>query len=398
MKILSLTTIVATLMTSVLARSSVYMVNSDNVKQMETKPEVSMNAFSMFYSHMMDSASNHPALLLQDAAQKEAIQGAQKIAPFLPQSNDIFTKKVNANLMVIISGVQSPQDILSTHDTSFYVSDDESESYSSLAQDTFEQMNNDDVTVTTYKNQKTEIRRGEEIIDVASRLPEESFEYFKRDFAHLDTSAFDIKNEADKMFVAEVEDVREIYSSGRKYEPSDMRVVEINTLETLAQEYGLDSKQYKEAHLVLRDLFEKFVIPNFQQLYNNNGAISTLILTPIVKQQNERRDFKINRLVAPAVGDTCFKTLSACKNGTADCSGNGQCTQIEVHCFTCQCKSSSYIGESCQYIDAVSDFQLLFWTSVLLIVVTASVVVCVYQSGNIVDGGIIMAQSLPKQD
>ena len=100
--------------------------------------------------------------------------------------------------------------------------------------------------------------------------------------------------------------------------------------------------------------------------------------------------------VAP-VADTCFKTIADCKNGTLNCSGNGQCTQVDT-CFTCQCKSSAFVGESCQYVNAVSDFQLLFWTSVLLIVITASVVVCVYQSGNIVDGGIIMAQSLPKQD
>jgi hypothetical protein len=93
----------------------------------------------------------------------------------------------------------------------------------------------------------------------------------------------------------------------------------------------------------------------------------------------------------------CYKTASACRNATNNCSSNGQCTSIGS-CFTCQCKSSSYVGESCQYINAVADFQLLFWTSVLLIVITASVVVCVYQSGNMVDGGIIMARSLPKQE
>lgn len=130
----------------------------------------------------------------------------------------------------------------------------------------------------------------------------------------------------------------------------------------------------------------------------DTGAISTIILTPIMKQLNERRDIHINRLVAAPLSDSCFKTVSACKNGTANCSGNGQCTEVVEGCFSCQCKSSSHVGDSCQYIDAVNDFQLLFWTSVLLVVITASVVVCVYQSGNMVDGGVIMAQSLPKQD
>lgn len=45
-------------------------------------------------------------------------------------------------------------DILSAHDTSFFVSDDESQDYASLAESTFNQMNTDDVTVTTYKNGK----------------------------------------------------------------------------------------------------------------------------------------------------------------------------------------------------------------------------------------------------
>lgn len=110
-----------------------------------------------------------------------------------------------------------------------------------------------------------------------------------------------------------------------------------------------------------------------------------------------KRDLRINNLAAHVDNKVCYKTASACKNGTSHCNGNGQCIE-QGNCFSCQCKSSQYVGESCQYINAVADFQLLFWTGILLIVITASVVGCVYQSGNMVDGGIIMAQSLPKQD
>lgn len=163
----------------------------------------------------------------------------------------------------------------------------------------------------------------------------------------------------------------------------------MNTLQLIGQEHGFESIEYKEAQLIVKDLFEKLVIPNFQQLHAR--GVSAFILTPSsFSMDNKKR--------ALPVEETCFKTMNACKNGTSDCSGNGQCTKIQENCYTCACKSSSYIGQACQYIDAVGDFQLLFWTSVLLIVITASVVVCVYQSGNIVDGGIIMAQSLPKQE
>lgn len=134
---------------------------------------------------------------------------------------------------------------------------------------------------------------------------------------------------------------------------------------------------------MLKDLIEKLVIPTFQQQYPR--GISTLVLTP--------RSF-----VPEQQGDTCFTSAKACANGTASCSGNGQCTLIKENCFACQCKSSSFTGESCQYVNAVNDFQLLFWTSVLLIVVTTSVVVCVYSSGSDSESAIIMTQSAPKQD
>lgn len=142
----------------------------------------------------------------------------------------------------------------------------------------------------------------------------------------------------------------------------------------------------------MRDLFEKFVIPNFQQLHS--GSLSTFILTPTLKQQKLRRG--VANLAS--IVNECYKSASDCKNGTNHCSGNGQCTSSSEGCFSCQCKSSAFVGESCQYVNSVADFQLLFWTAVLLIVITSSVVVCIYQSGDIVDGGIIMAQSLPKQD
>jgi hypothetical protein len=124
-------------------------------------------------------------------------------------------------------------------------------------------------------------------------------------------------------------------------------------------------------------------------------GVSTFILTPELKQTSKRA---LRIAAASAAADVCYKTADACTNGTSHCSGNGQCTKVQEDCYSCQCESSAYVGESCQYINAVADFQLLFWTSVLLIVITASVVVCVYQSGNMVDGGIIMAQSLPKQE
>ncbi|KAI8077010.1 hypothetical protein BDF21DRAFT_421828 [Thamnidium elegans] len=328
-------------------------------QQVENTPQVSMDAFSMYYSHMMDNSADHPAFKLQDG---------QQMNSFLPTSNDLFTKKVNANLMVVVSGVQAPQDILA--ETTLFVSDDESKDYVSLAQSAFK----DTDSAIMIASEQTEIRQDTE-------ATEEAFGRFDNDFSNLDVNIFDKTKEADQQFIIQVEKAKTLALSS-----SSMKLIEITALETLGKAYGFESKQYKEANLVMRDLFEKFIIPNFP-----TDGFSTFILTPATKNQ-VRRDVPV---LAQGV---CFKTLNDCNNGTDQCSGHGQCAQVQENCFSCQCKSSQFVGDSCQYINSVADFQLLFWTTVLLIVITASVVVCVYQSGDMVDGGIIMAQSLPKQD
>lgn len=67
-----------------------------------------MNTFSMFYSHLMDTSSRHP-LLFQSPNSNDMQQEQEALIDFLPKSSDIFTKKIHANLMVLISGVSSPQ-------------------------------------------------------------------------------------------------------------------------------------------------------------------------------------------------------------------------------------------------------------------------------------------------
>ncbi|KAK4517756.1 uncharacterized protein ATC70_001100 [Mucor velutinosus] len=380
MKLLSLTTVIASVLTGVLARSSVHLVSSNNENTLSsTAPEVSMNSFSMFYSHMMDTSSKHTALRMQNENNVDSFKDVQELASLLPASSSLFEKKVDGSMIVIVSGAKP--DML---DTSFYVSDDEPDNYASLVESSVDEAikNNDDLAVVTYKDQEATIKMGANVIEKITQ-DEHMYEEFKMDFSDYNTDLFSMENEAASKFIAEVQVVKD---ASQYSNPEEIRLIEMDTLNLIGQEYGFESSEYKEAQLIVMDLFEKFVIPNFHGLHAR--GVSTFILTPSNTHKKKR---------ALPVEETCFKTSDACKNGTSNCSGNGQCTKIQENCYTCACKSS-YVGEACQYVDAVGDFQLLFWTSVLLIVITASVVVCVYQSGNIVDGGIIMAQSLPKQD
>ncbi|KAI8384105.1 hypothetical protein BD560DRAFT_384995 [Blakeslea trispora] len=384
MKLLSLTTIVASLLTGVLARSTVYMV-SNTVQPTEHKQlEVSLDDFSLFYSDLMDNThTDHSALRLQDSS--------RSMNAFLPQTEDLFEKKLDGNLVVVVSGAQVPEAIFTTQDASFYVSDDEPESYFTMAQEVAHDITekNSEVAVISYDEQETEIRQGSNAAKGSQSVNDQ--DAFNKDF---ETELFDIKNEADKMLINEMEDLRQLYATGRKQGSIDIRIVKINSLQAIVDTYGIESEQYKEAQRIISDLIQNTLIPDFQRLYSR--GVSSFILTPAIKQSYKRN--AIRQLIATGNEEVCHKTLSVCKKNTSDCSGNGHCIKIEKDCFACQCKSTSYMGEACQYVNAVGDFQLLFWTSVLLIVITASVVVCVYQSGNIVDGGIIMTQSVPKQE
>ncbi|KAI9280430.1 hypothetical protein BY458DRAFT_500670 [Sporodiniella umbellata] len=366
MRVASLTAIVTSLFTGLtLARSPVYVLSED----VNTIPEtVSFDAFSMFYSHMMDASQN-----------SVVVQGDH----WLPQSRNLFEKKVDANLVVLVSSVQSPQDLLASQKPSFYVSDnDYMGDYSALAEKVASDIteNDQDATATIFKLPSIchKEKNTEDLCINTTLSPARFF----RDFSDFETDLFDETKEADEQFMHEIESVKEHWSEP-KIAPHSL--IEIHSLKKLAETYGAESSQYKEASRIVSHLLEAIVIPNFQRAYAHK-SLAILALTPIQNQSMKKRE----------ESGLCYKTVKECNNATSYCQDHGKCVEHNG-CFTCQC-NPSYVGESCTYVDAVGEFQLLFWTSVLLIVITTSVVACIYQSGNNMDTGIIMTQSPPKQE
>ncbi|ORZ24607.1 hypothetical protein BCR42DRAFT_403283 [Absidia repens] len=117
----------------------------------------------------------------------------------------------------------------------------------------------------------------------------------------------------------------------------DLNVVEMTGLEQLAKAHGAQSAAYKEAQKVVSDLITNDLMKQQQDQQ------MTLVLTPFTNQINKR---------APV-----------------------------------------------EKINAVSDFQLLFWTGVFLVLVVSGVLAFVYQLGNSDAGNVVLTTtSLPKQD
>ncbi|KAG1473509.1 hypothetical protein G6F56_000911 [Rhizopus delemar] len=346
------------------SHSPVYIFSKD----VNTTPEqVSFDTFSMFYSHMMDTSQS--AMVVQDNN-------------WLPQSKNLFEKKVDANLVVLLSSVQSPQDILPTKQASFYVNDsDDIDDYSTLAENVVNDIieNEQDATAAVFK--LPSICHKKKNADDWCLSKDLSPTRFSQYFSDYEVDLFDETKEADEQFMHEMELIQEFWSDSNIVPNS---LVEINSFKALSETYGVESNQYKEAARIVAYLLETVVIPNFQTVYPHK-SLATFVFTPVQSKLMKRDE-----------PDVCYKSSKACNNGTSRCQGHGKCVKNN-NCFTCQCKPS-FVGDSCEYVDAVSDFQLLFWTSVLLIVITTSVVACVYQSGNNMDTGIIMTQSPPKQE
>lgn len=142
--------------------------------------------------------------------------------------------------------------------------------------------------------------------------------------------------------------------------------------------------------MILADFFRK-VIP--ESAVEDARSLVTIVFTPQTPRQSS---FGKRAIAEP----TCHTSEHACENATSSCSGRGSCVRArDSECFTCQCQSSAFLGEACQVQDAVGDFQLLFWTGVGLTVLTSGVLLFVYKSGNVGNGGILAApQPLPKRD
>ena len=60
----------------------------------------------MFYSHMMDTSSEHPAFRMQNEDNVDSFKEVQELASLLPASSSLFEKKVEGSMVVIVSGAQ----------------------------------------------------------------------------------------------------------------------------------------------------------------------------------------------------------------------------------------------------------------------------------------------------
>lgn len=66
----------------------------------------------------------------------------------------------------------------------------------------------------------------------------------------------------------------------------------------------------------------------------------------------------------------CFNSESDCSTYTKSCGGKGKCVKSGLmagSCFLCQC-DKAFAGPSCEFEDIVASFHLVFWITLLVII------------------------------
>ncbi|CAO3617588.1 unnamed protein product [Cunninghamella echinulata] len=194
-------------------------------------------------------------------------------------------------------------------------------------------------TMSQYADKmKTDTQKIENVLNTLDidDLPQ-VMESFKTHYkSYMDVYKLDFESKAVQTFMVEVEQVRNI-------QPKDFNVIEMNGLQMIGQEYGTDSKVYQEAQHIISQLITNE--------FNQHQKGTTLILTPMT-------------------------------------------TNVEQHQLRRRQQQ-----QPDQRIDLTSDFQLLFWTGVFLILLTSGIVTFAFSLGNNDTGGVVLTTStLPKQD
>jgi len=235
-------------------------------------------------------------------------------------------------------------------------------------------MKEDDITLTGHPYNKVRVAVSAMKDSVASR--------FKELFG---TTSFDESKSADKLFMKEMVYINDLLSTINagaeklvKDENKDFFGIVSDSAKKIYEVYGPESEQYKQAKEIVKKAVDN-VLKEFQSMYEN--GVAEVITTPAnVKAKRSFKAMKREENTAKCLianNYSLFVTQEDCAKATKNCYNRGEIVQNNDGCFYCKCNKKDgvqYGGDSCEAEDISTDFQLLFWTSVILIVTLILVV------------------------
>ncbi|KAJ3153425.1 hypothetical protein HDU86_005255 [Geranomyces michiganensis] len=158
-------------------------------------------------------------------------------------------------------------------------------------------------------------------------------------------------------------------------------------LRSLREHYGENSKQFRSGTAMTRAAVDE-IVKTFVDMHEGEAVVQVLTVPPSISAALFRRASSATTTSA------CPTSVADCQSTFLNCSNHGSCTLHNVtatqQCYRCTCSTKwtddngkavagfsgpvIWTGASCQYQDISVPFQILFWTTVGLIIVTIFVV------------------------
>ncbi|GME76050.1 unnamed protein product [Ambrosiozyma monospora] len=192
----------------------------------------------------------------------------------------------------------------------------------------------------------------------------------------------------------------------------DKVIINLNALTTIFKKTGADSRTYNTCkkmvsdivskHLKAQDTFEPtiVVLPIEQQTLTLKFKESDT-QSKVKRDGSQKYSLEVVRVFQRARSDpTCFTSEQECNDGTDECSGHGKCIDA-AGCYRCSCESqkvngttTDWTGASCQKKDVSAPFNLLLWSSVVLIFAFVAGVQLLVKVGDEELPGVLLAATV----
>lgn len=197
-----------------------------------------------------------------------------------------------------------------------------------------------------------------------------------------------------------------------KNEENESIIITIDSLISIFKKTGIT-----QTYETCLDIISNILVEKLQNLENVD---TTVIVLPIdqlfvtlksndfekkqkyqLQQQTLRKRENNNVFTNKRDSSSCYSNQLACIESTDSCSGHGTCSLVGS-CWKCLCsptkdsndRTSYWTGSSCEKQDYSSQFNLLFWTTIILLLSVVSGIKLMYQSGNEELPGVLLAATV----
>lgn len=124
----------------------------------------------------------------------------------------------------------------------------------------------------------------------------------------------------------------------------------------------------KESYETIMDSMKELL----QDAMSKKDLDLTILALPITNLQTKRQEQPAAKVFGMN-SKGCFASEAACITDTSSCSSHGQCSNVNG-CWKCVCSSTKvndqttwWTGDSCSKVDYSAQFNLLFWTGLIII-------------------------------